>query len=395
MVGGSVVYYAHLLSQCPPDSLVVVTQTHEDAAAFDASAPYPVVRSWTVPYYGGYHSRLRKLAATLALGPMLLYWLLRHRIAVLHLGDLLPHILVAWPIARLTGRRLTISVMGEELTTRSDPFRNVFGPFRALCDITARWMLRRCDLVQTISDYTKAELLRRGVPADRMAVITPGIDLEKAHCDGSIDAEIAARLAGKRVLLTVGRFMRRKGQDMTIRALPRIVSEHPDAVYVMAGAGRPEECDEYLRLIESLDLQDRVLLLRNLDNSSIAWLYDRCDVFVMANRTLPNGDTEGYGIVFLEAGTWGKPVVGGRAGGAVEAVEDGVTGILVDGTSEEDIVGAIGRLLSGRDLAKRMGEAGRRKAAENSWDSKCETYRNLIETLAQPSKRSRGIQPSS
>jgi phosphatidylinositol alpha-1,6-mannosyltransferase len=102
----------------------------------------------------------------------------------------------------------------------------------------------------------------------------------------------------------------------------------------------------------------------------------------MANRELENGDTEGYGIVFLEAGAWGKPVVGGRAGGAVEAVDDGVTGIVVDGTDPGDISRAIATLLADQQLAKRMGEAGREKVRKNSWDLKSQQYCALLAGLS-------------
>ena len=102
----------------------------------------------------------------------------------------------------------------------------------------------------------------------------------------------------------------------------------------------------------------------------------------MANRTLPNGETEGYGIVFLEAGAHGKAVIGGRAGGAVEAVDDGSTGILVDGNHIEDVRRAISLLLDDPEMAGRMGEAGRRKASENDWPSKSLEYWKLIRDLA-------------
>jgi len=247
-------------------------------------------------------------------------------------------------------------------------------------------MLQRCDVVQTIGGFTKAELLRRGVPANRIVIITPGIDVNKSRCERPIAAEIAARLDGKRIILTVGRFTPRKGQDMTIRALPRLLSRHPDVMYVMAGGGCYDNYDECVHLIDELNLQNHAFLLKDLDDNSVAWLYENCEVFIMANRTLANSDTEGYGIVFLEAGAWGKPVVGGRAGGAMDAVDDGVTGILVDGTSEESIADALNRLLSDRELAHRMGEAGRCKATQNSWDAKCDEYRGLLEALANPEK---------
>jgi phosphatidylinositol alpha-1,6-mannosyltransferase len=250
----------------------------------------------------------------------------------------------------------------------------------------ARWALRRCDFVLTIGGFTKSELLGCGVREDRIAVITPGIDLNKRRYDRPIAAEIASRLAGKRLILTVGRFTRRKGQDMTLRALPRVLSRHPDVVCVMAGGVCYDNYDDCVRLIDELNLQNHTILLKDPDDDSVTWLYEHCEVFIMANRTLADGDTEGYGIVFLEAGAWGKPVVGGRAGGAVDAVDDGVTGILVDGTSAESIADALNRLLYERELARRMGEAGHRKATQNSWDAKSDEYRGLIETLANSAK---------
>ena len=103
----------------------------------------------------------------------------------------------------------------------------------------------------------------------------------------------------------------------------------------MAGGADRGAQQTFEDLIARLGVGDSATVLPNLDNASVAWLYDRCEVFVMANRTLPNGETEGYGIVFLEAGAHGKAVIGGRAGGAVEAVDDGSTGILVDGNHIE------------------------------------------------------------
>lgn len=195
---------------------------------------YRIIRSRLLPCFG-IQSRLRKLVGALAMFPILLFWVLRYRAPVLHLGNFSPDILAGWPIARLMGRRLVVTILGEELTTVGGLW-SVFRPLRVLGDWAAYWMLRHCAVVQTISGFTRSELLRRGIREDRIAVITPGIDLDKSRCDRPIAAEIAARLAGKRIVLTVGRFTARKGQDMTIRALPRVLSSHPDVVYVMAGS---------------------------------------------------------------------------------------------------------------------------------------------------------------
>jgi phosphatidylinositol alpha-1,6-mannosyltransferase len=212
--------------------------------------------------------------------------------------------------------------------------------------------------------------------------MTPGVDVGKVICEAAITPALASQLAGKRLLLTVGRFVPRKGQDMVLRALPRIVENFPDLIYVMAGAGDAARRDSLNAMIRQFGLQDHAMILDNPDNASVAWLYKSCEVFVMANRTMPNGDTEGFGIVFLEAGAWGKPVIGGRAGGVVDAVDDGITGLLVDGTSADEIADAIQRLLSDKDLARRLGEAGRQKSLRNTWKAKSDEYRCLLDDLA-------------
>jgi len=95
-----------------------------------------------------------------------------------------------------------------------------------------------------------------------------------------------------------------------------------------------------------------------------------CDVYVMPGRILPSrGEVESFGISHLEAGACGKPVVAGRGGGTAEAVEENVTGLLVDPLNPEDVAQAVIRLLTDRDLAQRMGMAGRQRALkEPPWE---------------------------
>ena len=81
----------------------------------------------------------------------------------------------------------------------------------------------------------------------------------------------------------------------------------------------------------------------------------------MPCRELNNGDIEGFGIVFLEAGMYEKPVIGGRSGGAVEAVEQGVNGLLVDPNSINEIAQALISLLTNKDKAQSLGEKGRKR----------------------------------
>jgi phosphatidyl-myo-inositol dimannoside synthase len=390
LIGGSLVFYHYLLSQCSDRDVLVLTQRKPGAKRFDQAVSYGVLRSRVVRDDG--EPRLGRVAWFLLIVPWLLVEIVRWQAPVVHVGSW-TMVVPTWLACRLLGRKLVITIHGEELTTDSDAMRQI--PFRLMWrvyDRLAGGALRGADLVHANSRFTESVLLDRGVRRDRIRVINPGIDLEKAPGPARIDSVTEARLAGKRVLLTVGRLKARKGQDMVLRALPELLEDYPDLHYVIAGGTDPQARQAYEDLIDGLGVGDNATLLLNLDNASVAWLYDRCEVFVMANRTMANGETEGYGIVFLEAGAHGKPVIGGRAGGAVEAVDDGSTGILVDGNQVEDIRRAVSLLLDDPQMAGRMGEAGRRKASENDWPSKSLEYRKLIRDLAAP-RRSRASSP--
>jgi len=105
----------------------------------------------------------------------------------------------------------------------------------------------------------------------------------------------------------------------------------------------------------------------------------------MPNRTMPDGDTEGFGLVFREANACGKPVVGGRAGGAVEAVVDGETGFLVDGNDVDDIAKAVIKILTNPDLAQTLGQRGLKLALENNTKTVSARFLRVCERLLQGS----------
>ena len=143
-------------------------------------------------------------------------------------------------------------------------------------------------------------------------------------------------VVGKRLVVGVGRLVPRKGFDQTIRGWQDVVAQHPTAHLMIVGDGpqRPE----LQELIASAGLQKHITLTGPLSDADLLAAYRSADLFIMPNRTMPDGDTEGFGLVFLEANACGRAVIGGKAGGAVEAVRDGETGLLVDGNSVQEIV---------------------------------------------------------
>lgn len=112
--------------------------------------------------------------------------------------------------------------------------------------------------------------------------------------------------------------------------------------------------------VHELGLEENVIFIGLVSEDEISLHYRMCDIFIMASRRIGR-DMEGFGIVYLEAGFWEKPIIAGRSGGVEDAVLSGSTGFLVDPDSEEDIADTIVRLLSDRPLAESLGKAARER----------------------------------
>ena len=281
----------------------------------------------------------------------------RWRFDVIECWQPLPCGLVGFILSRLFGAPYIVwSHGGDLLRGRRSPG---FTPL-------LRFVLRHAQRIAANSEATRDLLRALGVPAGRVCVIHPPVDAARFRpdLDGSSIRDRHA-LQGKKVLLTVARLVEHKGVDAVIRALPQIAASVPEAVYLVAGEGPDRTRLE--RLAKELGVQERVIfagrVFRQPDEAPR--YFAACDVFIMPSRHIPaTGQVEGFGIVYLEAGACGKPVVAGRGGGVAEAVEDGVTGLIVDPHDVDAVARAATRLLSDDGLARNMGAAGRRRAEQ-------------------------------
>jgi phosphatidyl-myo-inositol dimannoside synthase len=281
----------------------------------------------------------------------------------------LPEGMVAWLVARVTGHRVITWAHGEELTTWGRGRK-----FRAMC-----FALRHADCVLSNSDYTRDTLISLiGVKPERIALVYPTVDEQRfqpglacddLHDDIGIGPE-------QKLILSVGRLQQRKGFDNVIRALPSLLKQGLDVHYALIGIG--EDADRLRALAAESGVRERVHFLGHVSHEDLPRWYNACDLFAMPNRDV-NGDTEGFGLVFLEAGASGKPVVAGIAGGTGSAVVDGETGLRVDGQRFEEISEALVHLLQDRDLAEEMGRKGRQRVLENfTHQRRVEELRRLI-----------------
>jgi phosphatidylinositol alpha-1,6-mannosyltransferase len=209
-----------------------------------------------------------------------------------------------------------------------------------------------------------------------------GVDVER-FTPGPKDQELTERfgLGEKKVLLTVGRVEKRKGHDMVIQALPEILREIPETVYMVVGVG--SDLNRIKSLARELNVTDQVIFVGRVSDEDLPRYYNTADIFVMPNRTLDNNDTEGFGLVFLEANACSKPVVGGNAGGVPDAIVDGETGILVDGKSIKAVAIAVINLLKNENLVFQIGESGRKRALTFDWKKKAQEFYAVCEKIVQ------------
>lgn len=216
----------------------------------------------------------------------------------------------------------------------------------------------RADAVVAVSAYTAELLAATGARPRRLELIPPGVDLPSES--GPLPAE-------RPTVLTVARLSDRyKGHDVMLRALARVRRDVPDVEWVVIGDGPLR--GELEALARAEGVADAVRFLGALDDAGRDEWFRRADVFAMPSR-LPGGQLagEGFGIVYLEAATYGKPVLAGNVAGALDSVRDGETGLLVDPTDADAVGAALARLLRDPQLAHRLGRAGAQRAAQLSW----------------------------
>ncbi|MFA5014847.1 MAG: glycosyltransferase family 4 protein [Actinomycetota bacterium] len=232
-----------------------------------------------------------------------------------------------------------------------------------------------------ISEFTKRRLVKFiGNRKLKIKILSPGVE-DRFFDDIDIsDIKKKLKIDGKRVIYTIARLDERKGQDMVIESLPLVVRTHPEIIYIIGGEGPRLN---YLKdLVEKKFLSDYVRFLGLVSNEEIVYYHHVGEIFIMPNRTLEDGDTEGFGIVFLEANAVGNPVIGGRAGGTVHAIVDGITGFLVNSNDLKDIANKICWLLENKDKADEMGRRGREKVWVGSrWSSIAEEFRGYMVNL--------------
>ena len=220
---------------------------------------------------------------------------------------------------------------------------------------------KHVDHLTYLGNFTRSEISKAlSVKAkNAMVKIAPGIDT--SHFLPTTNAsELRSQLglANKKVIVSVGRLVHRKGQDILIQALPEVLKEHPSAHLLLVGEGPYRQYLE--KLVKELKVEAAVSFIGRIQYRELPRYICVGDIFVMPSRSRLAGlEVEGLGIVYLEASSCGLPVIAGKSGGAPDAVIEGVTGVTVDGTSINEVSQAVIAMFDNPQESKTMGEAGR------------------------------------
>jgi phosphatidylinositol alpha-1,6-mannosyltransferase len=216
----------------------------------------------------------------------------------------------------------------------------------------------RADAMVAVSTYTSRLIAAAGAVPARVRLIPPGVDLPPV---------LPSPGESRPTVVTIARLDDRyKGHDVLISALARVRARVPDVQWIVIGDGSLR--GELEALARSAGLADGARFLGSVsDEERDSWLR-RCDLLAMPSRLPGAGQAgEGFGIAYLEASAHGKPVVAGNVGGAVDAVADGESGLLVDPTDAGAVADAITLLLRDSALARRLGAAGAERARSFAW----------------------------
>lgn len=284
-----------------------------------------------------------------------------------------------WLAAR-TGRRVPVglAVHGRELLLQPMRTRLASWAYNTM----RRNMVRHARLLLPVSNYTASLLEPFGIPPGKIHVVNNGTNPDVfTPTDGSrIRREL--QVGDRPFLLSVCRLVGRKGVDTVLKALPAVLAERPDIVYVVAGEG--PEAGDLKALASALGLLDNVRFVGRIPYADLPAYYSAASMFVLPARQA-EPDVEGFGIVFLEANACGTPVIGARAGGVPDAIVDGETGLLVPPDDPEALARAILELLGNPERALAMGNAGRQRVeADFNWPAVSKRIANLLEKHLPP-----------
>ena len=224
------------------------------------------------------------------------------------------------------------------------------------------------------SEYTKNLAIELGVNPEKIVVINPGIDPVKNIDQNSLD-KVESLLAVKTPkLITVSRFDKRKNHEKIIMALRNLKQIYPDIVYICIGYG--EEEDNIKNLVKELDLESQVMFFKDISDNLKNALVAKSNIFVMPS-VIHKSSVEGFGIAYTEAAQYSIPSIGGKDGGASDAIDHEKTGLICDGNNLDEIYSSINSMLENKKYLE-YGKNAKEYVSKFYWSNIIEEYKKIL-----------------
>jgi phosphatidylinositol alpha-1,6-mannosyltransferase len=341
--GGIETFVIGLIERLPQSRVIVYT------SAQDNSEPYD--RKWLADYgIEVVRDKAKILLPTPGVAYCVKDLVRERRISTVFFGAAAPLALLSRGLRKVGVKHIVALTHGHEV------WWSKVWPFT----MAMNFISRHVNHLTYLGEYTRSAISRSVTKqaAANMVKIAPGIDTDHFSPRDASELRRELGLTNKKVIVSVGRLVHRKGQDVLIEAMPSIIKEVPEAHILMIGEGPYRS---YLETrVKTLGLQERVTFIGRIQYAELPRYICAGDIFVMPSRSRLAGlEVEGLGIVYLEASACGLPVIAGNSGGAPDAVLAGKTGLVVEGTKTEVVASAVVELLLDPKRSQAMGLAGR------------------------------------
>ena len=362
--GGIETFIIGLVERLPKNSVVVYTSSQSNSEVFD--------KAWSDNFgVEVIRDRSKILLPTLRVSKNLRSLLQEREISTVFFGAAAPLGLLAKGLRKSGAKKIVALTHGHEVWWAK------LWPFS--------WAIKQIgknvDALTYLGDFTR-NAISVALPAssqEKMVRLAPGIDTEHFSPERrNLRIRHELGLDDKKVIVSVGRLVHRKGQDFLIDALPLISQKIPNVHLLLVGEG-PYRAELEKRSV-ARGVRDRITFIGRVQHSGLPEYICAGDIFAMPSRSRLAGlEVEGLGIVYLEASACGLPVIGGTSGGAPDAVLEGETGFSVDGTSATAIAEAAIRLLSNAEYAEKLGAQGREWIVKEwRWEIWAEKFQTLL-----------------
>ena len=235
-------------------------------------------------------------------------------------------------------------------------------------------VLNNVDHVIANSNFTKKLAVDLGVEEKKILVINPGIDPIKEIPKNDLKKAEEILKGKKHRLITVSRFEKRKNHEKVIMAIRNLKEIYPDIVYTCIGTGDDEE--SLKKLVIELKLEDQINFLKDVPSDFKNALVAKSHIFIMPS-IIHKKSVEGFGIAFVEAAQYGIPSIGGKDGGASDAIIHKKTGLICDGNNLDEIYSSIDDLLKENKYLE-YGKAAKENSQNFLWEKIIESYRRIL-----------------